>query len=40
LRLDGELDAPTRAVVADRVTAAIDALLVATNIGPGSAGQQ
>jgi AcrR family transcriptional regulator len=37
LHLDGKLDAPTPAVVADRVTAAIDALLAATNVGTGVA---
>ena len=34
LHLDGKLDAPTPAAVADRVTAAIEALLTATNVGP------
>jgi AcrR family transcriptional regulator len=33
LHLDGKLDAPTPAAVADRVTAAIQALLTATSIG-------
>lgn len=33
LHLDGKLDAPTPAAVADRVTAAIQALLSATSIG-------
>jgi AcrR family transcriptional regulator len=35
LHLDGKLEAPTPAAVADRVTAAIYALLSATNIGAG-----
>jgi AcrR family transcriptional regulator len=34
LHLDGKLDAPTPAVVADRVTAAIQALLSATTFAP------
>ena len=34
LHLDGKLDATTPTVVAERVTAAIRALLTATNIGP------
>ena len=34
LYLDGKLDAPTPSAVADRVTAAIEALLTATNTGP------
>jgi AcrR family transcriptional regulator len=34
LYLDGKLDAPTPSAVADRVTATIQALLTATNIGP------
>ena len=37
LHLDGKLDAPTPSVVADRVTAAIQALLTATSIGGRSA---
>jgi AcrR family transcriptional regulator len=36
LHLDGKLDASTPAAVAAQVTAAIDALLSATNLGPGS----
>jgi AcrR family transcriptional regulator len=35
LHLDGKLDASTPAAVAERITAAIYALLTATNIGPG-----
>jgi AcrR family transcriptional regulator len=35
LHLDGKLDASTPSVVAERIAAAIDALLTATNIGPG-----
>jgi AcrR family transcriptional regulator len=34
LHLDGKLDASTPSVVAERIAAAIDALLAATNIGP------
>jgi AcrR family transcriptional regulator len=37
LHLDGKLDAPTPTVVAERVTAAIQALLAASNIGERSA---
>jgi AcrR family transcriptional regulator len=37
LHLDGKLDASSPSVVAERITAAIDALLTATNIGPGVA---
>jgi AcrR family transcriptional regulator len=37
LHLDGKLDASTPSVVAERITAAIQALLTATNIGPGVA---
>jgi AcrR family transcriptional regulator len=35
LHLDGKLDASTPSAVAERIAAAIDALLAATNIGPG-----
>jgi AcrR family transcriptional regulator len=35
LHLDGKLDASTPSVVAARITAAIDALMAGTNIGPG-----
>ena len=35
LHLDGKLDASTPSVVAERIAAAIDALLTATNTGPG-----
>src|SRR6266567_1112470 len=34
LHLDGKLDASSPSVVAERIAAAIDALLAATNIGP------
>jgi AcrR family transcriptional regulator len=37
LHLDGKLDAAAPTVVAERITAAIRALLTATNLGPGSA---
>jgi AcrR family transcriptional regulator len=37
LHLDGKLDASTPSIVAERVTASIDALLAASNIGPGVA---
>jgi AcrR family transcriptional regulator len=37
LHLDGKLDASTPSVVAERITAAIDALLALTNTGPGVA---
>jgi AcrR family transcriptional regulator len=37
LHLDGKLDASTPSVVAQRITAAIDALLALTNTGPGVA---
>jgi AcrR family transcriptional regulator len=37
LHLDGKLDASTPSVVAERIAAAIDALLAATTIGPGVA---
>jgi AcrR family transcriptional regulator len=37
LHLDGKLDASTPSVVAERTAAAIEALLAATNIGPGVA---
>src|SRR6202043_911628 len=37
LYLDGKLDASTPSVVAERIAAAIDALLAVTNIGPGVA---
>ena len=40
LHLDGKLDAPTPAVVAERITAAIHALLAATKIGPGVPGRR
>jgi hypothetical protein len=40
LHLDGKLDAPTPAVVAERITAAIHALLAATKIGPGAPGRR
>ena len=40
LHLDGKLDTTNQAAVPDRVTAAIHALLSATNIGPGVAGRQ
>src|SRR4030088_1673672 len=36
LHLDGKLDAPTPAAVAERITSAIYALLTASNPGPGS----
>src|SRR6267378_2085941 len=37
LHLDGKLDAATPTVVAERITAAIHALLAATNLGPDAA---
>jgi AcrR family transcriptional regulator len=37
LHLDGKLDASTPSIVAERITASIDALLAASNIGPGVA---
>jgi AcrR family transcriptional regulator len=37
LHLDGKLDASTPSIVAERITASIDALLAASNIGPGAA---
>lgn len=37
LHLDGKLDAATPTVVAERITAAIHALLTATNVGPDAA---
>ena len=37
LHLDGKLDASTPSVVAERITAAIDALLAASRTGPGAA---
>ena len=40
LHLDGKLDAPTPAVVAERITAAIHALLAATKIVPGVPGRR
>jgi cobalamin synthase len=40
LHLDGKLDAPNPTAVAERVTAAIHALLTATNIGPDAADRQ
>ena len=40
LHLDGKLDAPTPAVVAERITAAIHTLLAATKIGPGAPGRR
>jgi AcrR family transcriptional regulator len=40
LHLDGKLDAATPTVVAERITAAIHALLAATNIGPDAADRQ
>src|ERR1700716_2839139 len=40
LHLDGKLDAPNPTAVAERVTAAINALLTATNIGPAAADRQ
>jgi len=40
LYLDGELHASTPSVVAERITAANDVLLPATNNGPGVARQQ
>jgi hypothetical protein len=38
LHLDGKLDAPTPSAVADRVTAAIQALLVPDPRGPSASG--
>ena len=40
LHLDGKLDAATPTVVAERITAAIHALLTATNLGPDAADRQ
>ena len=40
LHLDGKLDSPSPAVVAERITAAIHALLAATKIGPGAPGRR
>jgi AcrR family transcriptional regulator len=40
LHLDGKLDAATPTVVAGRITAAIHALLTATNLGPDAADRQ
>jgi AcrR family transcriptional regulator len=40
LHLDGKLDAATQTVVAERITAAIHALLTATNLGPDAADRQ
>jgi len=40
LHLDGKLDASAPAVVAQRINAATHAVLTATNMSPGSAGQQ
>jgi AcrR family transcriptional regulator len=40
LHLDGKLDAASPTVVAERITAAIHALLTATNLGPDAADRQ
>ena len=40
LHLDGKLDAATPTVVAERIAAAIHALLMATNVGPDAADRQ
>jgi AcrR family transcriptional regulator len=40
LHLDGKLDAATPTVVAERITAAIHALLTATNLGPDASDRQ